>query len=182
MFDFAVCAISNLFRIYLIDRFAQVFSGRKLKEKHKAVWVCLSFFVVNTLLFWKFHTAWINITCNLAGIGAVVRLYTKSAKNSLFATSTICLVNMGCDVAATLLFIRYQDGQGYSQVYAAIAVFLIFICELLSEKIITDRKNMENAPNFPLVVVPLSSVIVIWLLIYSGSCGEKAIAIPFPKV
>lgn len=177
MFDFIVCAVSNLFRIYLIYRFAEVFLGRKLEEKHKAVLVYLCFFAANTLLFWEFHTAWINITCNLVGTGAIVWLYTKSIKTNLFATSTICLIHMGCDVVATLLFISYQDGQVHSQVYAAAAVFLIFICELLSEKIITTRKDMGNAPNFSLIIVPLSSVIVIWLLIYSESCGEKGIAI-----
>ena len=177
MFDFIVCAVSNLFRIYLIYRFAEVFLGRKLEEKHKAVLVYLCFFAANTLLFWEFHTAWINITCNLAGTGAIVWLYTKTIKTNLFVTSTICLIHMGCDVVATLLFISYQDGQVHSQVYAAAAVFLIFICELLSEKVITNRKDMESAPNFSLIIVPLSSVIVIWLLIYSGSCGEKGIAI-----
>ncbi len=177
MFDFTVCAVTNLFRIYLVYRFAEVFLGKKIEERHKAVLVYLCFFIANTGLFWGFHTAWINITCNLVGISAIVRLHTKSFKTNLFVTSIIYLINMGCDVAGTLLFISYHDGQIHSQVYAAISVFMIFICELLTEKLITNRKHMENTPNSPLIIVPLSSIIVICLLIYSNSCEEMGIAI-----
>ncbi len=177
MFDFTISAVTNLFRIYLVYRFAAAFSGKTIRERYKAVLVSICFFAVNTTLFWGFHLAWINIVCNLTGIGVIVRLYTKSFKTNVFVTSIIYLINMGCDVAGTLLFISYHDGQRHSQIYAAVSVFLIFICELLTEKIVTNQKNMEDAPDFPLIVVPLSSVAVICLLIYSGTCEEMGIAI-----
>lgn len=177
MFDFTISAVMNLFRIYLIYRFAAAFSGKMTTKRYQAVLVYLCFFIINTALFWGFHMAWINIACNLTGISAVVRLYTKSVKTNIFVTSIIYLINMGCDVAGTLMFISYRDGQIHSQIYAAVSVFLIFICELLTEKIVTNQKNLEDAPNFPLIVVPLSSVVVICLLIYSGTCQEMGIAI-----
>ena len=152
MFDFAICASTNLFRIYLIDRFVSIFLGETKTERNKKMAVCVCFYIANTALFWEFHTAWINIVCNLIGISAIVRLYTKSFKTNIFVTSSIYLINCGCDVAGTLFFTNYKDGEVHSQVYAAISVFLIFICELLLEKIITIHKNMETTQNFPLLL------------------------------
>ena len=89
----------------------------------------------------------------------------------------IYLLNIGCDVAGTTLFINYRDGELHSQIYAAISVFLIFICELLAEKIVTNRKNIEQALNFPLIYIPISSVIVICILVYTDTCVGVGIAI-----
>lgn len=177
MFDFVICASTNLFRILLIDRFASAFLGKTETEKGKKFLVCMLFYVINTALFWKFHTVWINIACNLIGISAVVWLYTKSVKTNIFVTCSVYFINCGCDVAGTLLFIQYKDGEVHSQVYAAISVFLIFICELLTEKIITVHKNTEEIRNFPLILVPLCSITVIVLLTYFDTSTDAGTAI-----
>ncbi len=177
MIDFTICALTNLFRIVLIDRFVSIFSGKDGGKKKGKLVVCGCFFIVNTALYWKFHIAWINIFSNLIGISAIVCLYTKSIKTILFVTSTVYLINCGCDVAVFSLFTDYQDGKTYDQVYAVIVLFLILICELLTEKIITIRKNSKDAQNFPLILVPLCSIAVIWFLIYSGACEGRETAI-----
>ena len=177
MFDFAISCLTNLFRIYLIYRFIPVFFDEEGKHKSADFFVCAGFFMINTMLFWVFHTAWINIACNLAGIGILVCLHTKSVKTNLFITGTIYLINMGCDVASTLLFIQYEDGQIFNQVYEIISVFLIMISFLLAGKLITIRKNAEKAQNTSLIVVPLCSIVVVWILIYLDQCDEVAIAV-----
>ena len=177
MFDFAVCILTNLFRIFLLDRFVSAFLGKDENRKTKKIFVCSVFFLINTLLFWEFRTVWINMVCNLAGIGAIVRLHTKSIKTNIFVTCSIYLINCGCDVAATALFINYQDGEVHSQVYAVISFFLIFICELLVEKVVTIHKDTEAAQNFPLIFVPICSIMVIGILIYFDVCADIGIAI-----
>ena len=108
--------------------------------------------------------------CNLMGIGAIVWLYTKSVRTNLFITGTIYLVNCGCDVAATSLFVNYRDEGAYNQIYAVISFFLIFMCELVIEKMITIHKDAEDAQNISLVLMPICSSIVIILLIYTDTC------------
>ncbi len=177
MFDFALCALTNLFRIFLIDRFVSIFLREKEEKKNIKVMVCVCFFIINTVLFWKFRTAWINIFSNLMGICAIVRVYTKSVKANIFVTCSIYLINCGCDVAVYSLFINYRDGQAYNQVYAIVVLFLILICELLAEKLITIRKNVETAQNFPLILVPICSIAVIWFFIYAGTYVGREAAI-----
>ena len=111
MLDFTICATTNLFRIYLIHRFVSVFFGSSEAGKAKRVLVCACFYLINTALFYSFHTAWVNILCNLAGIAAFVSLYTESLKANLFVTCSVYLVNCGCDVVTVSLFVNYQDGQ-----------------------------------------------------------------------
>lgn len=178
MLDFILCASTNFFRIFLIDRFAAVFLGKDEGKKNRRILVCAGFFIINTALFWVFHIAWINTVCNLIGIGAIVRLYTKSVKTNLFVTCSIYMINCGCDVAVFLSAVDdYRDGEVNSQVYAVISFFLILVCELLAEKIITIHKNVETTQNFPLMLVPICSIAVILILMYSGACAARGVAI-----
>ncbi len=176
MLDFMICALTNLFRIFLIGRCASIFLGVDVDKKKKHI-VYGCFFVINTVLFWEFHTVWINMICNLMGIGAIVWLYTKSVRTNLFITGTIYLVNCGCDVAATSLFVNYRDEGAYNQIYAVISFFLIFMCELVIEKMITIHKDAEDAQNISLVLMPICSIIVITLLIYTDTCTDIGLTI-----
>lgn len=166
MIDMIICVSTNLFRVYLIRRFMQIFFGCREEGKVKQVLAYGGFFLINTVTYLTFHLVWVNIICNLAGISLIVLLYTKSIKMNLFVTCSIYLINIGCDTVSTLPFIEYRDGESFTQVYAVISVFLIFICELLTEKIINERKHVENIQNFSLVLVPLCSIIMLCLLIY----------------
>ena len=176
MLDLMLCALTNLFRIFLIGRCASIFLGADVDKKKKHI-VYGCFYVINTVLFWEFHTVWINMICNLMGIGAIVWLYTKSVRTNLFITGTIYLVNCGCDVAATSLFVNYRDGGAYNQIYAVISFFLIFMCELVIEKMITIHKDAEDAQNISLVLMPICSIIVITLLIYTDTCTDIGLTI-----
>lgn len=200
MLDFIMCASANLFRIVLIDRFVSIFFGGKVErkslstidfesakadmgykagkdEKIRKIFVCACFYVINTALFWEFHTMWINIACNLIGISAIVRLYTKSVKTNLFVTCAIYFVFCGCDIVATIPFVHYRDGVAHSQVCAVLAFFLMFICEIIAEKMITVHNNTEEVHNFSLILVPVCSITVISLLFYTDSCGDIGITI-----
>lgn len=176
MLDFTLCALTNLFRIFLIGRCVSAFLGTDADNKKKYI-IYGCFYVINTMLFWEFHMIWINMICNLMGIAAIVWLYTKSARTNLFITGTVYLVNCGCDVAATSLFVSYRDGEVYNQIYAVISFFLIFICELVIEKMIAIHKETEAVSNVSLVLMPICSIIVIALLIYSGTCTDIGLVI-----
>lgn len=178
MFDIFLCALTNLVRMYLIYRFVITFLGKSEKvDQKKEIAIFVLFYVSNTVLFLQFHTVWINVISNLMGIGAIVWLHSKSWKSLVFVTSSIYIINMGCDVVGTALFVNYKDGVVHSQVYAAIAVFLIFICELITEKIVTMHENPEKIQNFSLVAVPLGSVVLVCFLTYSDMCSNIGVAI-----
>lgn len=177
MLDFVICASTNLFRMYLIYRFVVTFLDRYEGSKKKEILSYACFYVINTALFWELHIAWVNVVCNLLGISIVVWFHTNSIKTNIFVTSAIYLIAFACDVGATLPFIHYQDGQLFNQIYAAIGVFLFFICELLTEKVVTIHKNTETLQDLTLIFISVCSVVAICLLVYMGNFSGVGIAI-----
>ncbi len=177
MMDFILCAVSNMFRIYLIYRFAEIFLGKNESGTVKSFLVGTCFYLTNVIRYWKFHMVWVNIACNLIGISVIMRLYTSSVKLNLFVTSSVYILNFGCDAVATILFIHYEDGEAFSQIYEVISVFLIFVCEIMTEKIITTYKHAEKLQNFPLIFIPVCSIAAIGIIIYTDTCQALGIAI-----
>ena len=174
--DIIMCLLTNLFRIILIDRCVSFFVEEHA-DGRKRFFVCACFYLINAVTFLAFHTVWINMLCNLAGICAIVWLYTKSVRSILFVSGTVYLVNCGCDVAATSLFVTYRDGESFSQIYSVLSVLLFFICVLLIKKMITTHKSTETVHSFQLLFMPLCSITVIILLIYFGDCSHIGLAI-----
>lgn len=177
MLDLVLCAGSNLFRIYLIYKFIQIFIDDKKPSKMKEFIYYGGFYIVNTALFLMFHLIWVNFLCNVVGISLIVMLYTKSWKTNLFVTASIYIINIGCDIFTTLLFINYEDGSAHSQIYAVISVFLIFICQLLTERIVKGRKNVNNIYNLSLICVPIISIGLLNILLLTKSSTNQGIAI-----
>lgn len=187
MTDFVICISTNIFRIYLISRFIKIFlkdeeyinseqNGNEHRNLiHGFAYVC--FFLINTAMYLIFHMALVNFLCNLVGIGLIVLTYTRSIKTNLFVTGSVYLINMGCDTISTFLFVNYKDGDGFNQVFEVITVFLILICELLTEKIVDTRRNKENVRNLPLSLVPLCSIGMFCAMAYTDSVTEMGIII-----
>lgn len=169
MLEIIICITTNLFRIYLIHRFIKIFVGDFYYDnRRKELLVILvygSYFLINTTFYLMFHIAWINILSNLFGISLMLLLYTKSIKKIIFVSSTIYLINMGCDTI-TILFAGYNGRQQENPFYSVITVFFIFICELISERIVSYRKNNDVVHSLPIITVPLISMMLIFFEIY----------------
>lgn len=181
MVDFVICVTANLFRIYLISRFVHTFLGNEEKGKRDSrmrhMLAYGGFFVVNTAAYLIFHKVWINIACNLVGIGLIVLTYTRSIKMILFVTCSVYLINMGCSTISILPFVNYKDGVGFNQIYEVIDVFLVLVCELLTEKIVDARRKVSGVRNISLGLVPLCSVGMLCMMIYTKSCTETGLVI-----
>lgn len=180
MADFIICVVMNLFRVYLIGRFIHIFLDKGEGTKGRSIGhmpAYVGFFLVNTAAYLIFHMVWVNIICNLAGIGLIVLTYTRSVKTILFVTCSVCMINMGCNTITTLLFVDYKDGSGFSQVYEIITIFLIMICELLAERIVDVRRKMGNVRNISLVMIPLCSIGILCAMIFTRSSTEIGLVI-----
>lgn len=187
MMKILICGLTNLFRVYLISRFIKVFlrDGENTSDEldcndsrrliHVLAYVC--FFLVNTAMYLIFHMALVNFLCNIVGIGLIVLTYTKSIKMNLFVTGSVYLIHMGCDTISIFLFVNYRDGDGFNQFFEVITVFLILICELLTERIVDTKHKKENVMNLSLSLVPLCSIGMFCAMVYMGSVTEKGIII-----
>lgn len=176
MIDVIVCAGFNLFRMYVIYRFIRIFLKETKHSRTKEVISYLIFWLINTGLYLLFQLAWVNVLCNLIGISSLVSLYTKKWKENFFVSASIYIVNFLCDIFVSFLFIKYIDGNIYNQIYGAIGVLFIFICELAIEKILSPKKNVYHAYHWFLICIPLCSILLIMILIYTKSATYHGIS------
>lgn len=177
MFDVITCAVTNMFRIYLVYKFVSLFLDVSERNKKKEAFAYICFYFTNTILFLVFHMVWINVLSNLLGVGLVVWIRSQKVKTVIFITIIIYSINMVCDVIGTALFINYQDGTLHSQIYAVIALLLTFICELLTEKVVTSHKKIVDVPRNALIIVPACSILTVCFLTYSDFCTDKGLVI-----
>lgn len=172
MMAVSIYSLSNLFRIYLLRRYIHIFLGEEMEERisGKEVLLYMGFFLVNTCMSIAFHSVWLNILINVAGISLIVSIYTKSMKTVLFLTCFIYMIHMVCDVISAFLLDSLE--REISMVSGVTTAFLILIGELLMEKIVNFRKNTDEVQNIPLIFVPLCSMATVVFLVSKISSKE----------
>lgn len=175
MMDTSICIIANLFRIYIVFRFISAFFNEK-KSVRNLLPIYGTYYLINTALYLSFHLAWVNIINTLAGVVIIVSFYTKSIKKIIGVSSIIYILNMICDIVATVPFSNYVDAATTSnQILFVFCDFLYLACELIAERIL---KAQDEGQKIPLVLVPLVSVMILMYMLYSG----QVIGIPIVVV
>lgn len=168
MANIFLCTFTNGFRIYLISRFMHRFFSKITVSNIREFAICSVYWILNTVLYLKFHLIWMNVLINLTGIIFMTYLYTKEIKMICFVTGSIYLVNMGCDIISVMIFSDYQVGVIFNQIYEIITVFLLFICELIIERLISKKNNeKKEINNLALLVVPICSIILLWIVTHN---------------
>ncbi len=156
-----ICMGANAFRVYLISRFMKVFFRTEEIPGRKIILAYGLFYAVNTFLYLTLRTAFINIACNLVGIFLLTLLYPAQIRMKLFVTVIICALSMACDVMVVRIFVNYQDGEMFNQVYQVIIVLLFFVCEIIVEKALAYREKQEDIHNVFLLIVPICSIFML---------------------
>lgn len=177
MVEVLSCFLTNLFRIYLIDRLIQTFLGTPQEKEEKKLIVFWSYYVISTILFWRFHLIWLNTLSNMIGISSLIYMYTKSWKWNIFLTTCIYALNSACDIFLSLMFFEFEDGMEVKQIYAVGVVFLFLICEMIIEKIVQQRRSEKQVYSLALVGVPMVSLLLEVGLLYTKSMTQRGIAI-----
>lgn len=141
---------------------------RKSISKREECLAFLGFYVINTTLYLFLHISWVNLICNIVGIYLLAGIYTKAKKTKLFITCATYSVSIACDIVGVLLFVDYEEGKGFNQLYQVVIVFLVSVCVLLVEKIVSQRHKENNVQSIPLMLVPFSSIVMICFVFYSA--------------
>ena len=160
--------LTNLFNIYLTIRYINIFLDQVKPERKKEIIVFGAYFIINTGAYLAFHLTSVNMLCSIAGISALVLLRTKSVKMYFLVTYSIYAINLLCDVVVVMLFVDYREGEVFNQVFVIIEDFLILICELLTERIVRNKRKEDGPQSIPLILVPFFSVVTMIILINIG--------------
>ena len=65
----------------------------------------------------------------------------------------------------------------YNQVYGAIGILLMFVCELIAGRIVSGQKNRTRTYHLSLICISLCSILLVTILIYTKSSTYRGITI-----
>lgn len=164
MINALITVLTNFTRIYLIRRFVITFLGDAKPNKKKEIVVSFALFVISTGAYFMLHLTYVNAICSIVGISALVLLRTKSVKMYFLVTFSIYFIGLICDCVVVSLFVDYKEGQEFNQVFVIIENFFILMCEFVTEKIVRHRRKEKTVQSIPLILVPLASVITVFIL------------------
>lgn len=162
-----ICLGSNLFRIYVIFRFACIFYNRKNTNRIIEILVYVAFFILTSIVFVKFHSPVFNIIVNISGLLIVVQLYRDSVIKKILSVLLIYIINMAADSFIVLIFEQWFENIGISGIESVISCLSVLIVELIAEKIV-DTKNeyrISAMHGIPLLLIPLASIFMIAFLV-----------------
>lgn len=161
--------LANACQIYLICDIVRIFYENTQQHRIKKWIVGIIFYVFNSCIYLMFHTAWLNLFSNLAGIYIYNCLFTKSIKKKLFVTGVLYVMGMGCDIISVLLLSGYRDGKAVAVISHVLTALLLLICKYITEKIVRCGKNQNGISNMGLVIVPVCSIVIIPFLMYGNN-------------
>lgn len=82
----------------------------------------------------------------------------------------------GCDVVTTLLFVDYQDGMTFNQIYVLLENLPVLACVRIAEIIVSHRQKKNIVQGLPLLAVPLCSILML-VFIYRWSEPEMLVVV-----
>lgn len=164
MMNTVVCALTNLFQIVLLYQCIQLFFEETQIAPWKKWTIFGVFYISNTCLYLLYSRPWLNLIVNLAGLAGYTLLYTKSLKKILFVTGIVYALAVCSDTITVIPFVNYQAGEIFNQVYTILTTFWIFACRLLLERILSFQKRNTKVQNWPLILVPFCSILLIILV------------------
>ena len=78
----------------------------------------------------------------------------------LFVTVIIYAINMACEIIVVQLFVKNQNKDLFDQIYQAIIVLLLFVCEIVIERLLAYREK-KNMHSFFLLIIPICSILML---------------------
>lgn len=183
--DNILTIIANFFRMFIIWRFMRAFFLPKIEKYKEFIGYAVYFYVAMGVLM-SFQYPLYNMLVNWIGLFLVTFGYKGSVKKKLIITTLVYVINMLCELVTTYLFADYKVGEGVEQLTPVFATLLVYICEILVERIVKDKgKSDVSFPGFSLLLVPIVSTIMLHFLVTANlqnrmllmaeSCGALCI-------
>lgn len=170
--------VANLFHIIILLKFVRIFFDDIKVRKHTKLIVYGLFYIISTALHLKFHFPLLNFLSLILGILSFTILYTRDCRKILFVAASVFLVDLTCNIVVELEFVNYIAAKTFDENYEVLIVFLLFLCELLGEKIIKKRNSVYDVHKVPVILIPIISLIILGLLLSDMfSLKEKEIIV-----
>lgn len=165
--DFFYIILANLFRLYVICKFIDVFHTKKECSVILFRLAYFLFFVLTVTVYTLFHNPIYNMICNLCGIFVLSFLYHSSIKKKIILTVMIYLTNMSCDGFVYITLSNYKMGSEILEIYGILTSVIFFIVELIIERFFQEKEEffVPTCKWLPFISIPIISGIMVLIQI-----------------
>lgn len=180
MLNDIVTVATNLFRMYIIWRFAGIFLDVEQAGHKKQVLGYGIFYMVNSTLFVVFHSPFINVLINLLGIYILYSvLYGGRSLQRILAVGTMYALAAASDLVVVLLLNpKFRIGNTVSPLSSVATVLVLLVLEILCEYIIKEKRQFKMADAIRLLSIPVISLgMISYLLVYHSNDIELLIVV-----
>ena len=167
--------MANLFWMYIISRFFNCFFEQN-QNKCRLLSSYLFFYVVNSGLHLIFHYPLLNMVTSISGLCLIAFNYSASVFQKLLSIALIYIISMICDISVAIGFYKYYPGLKVAALDTFIAYLLIFIVEIIIERIVNLKKieKLKASHWAALITVPLGSIVIICMIVMGQHNDKKA--------
>lgn len=162
--------ISNLFRIYIIFKFINVFFDRTTTNKRIEIESLSMYFIINSLVHIFFESPLMNLSSNLLLFFALTFIYPGKLSTRLISTALIYSVNMCLDGIAYNFIKAVNTIYDIEIITGVISNLALYLFVLVFEKAI-NHKNKYNVSVFQwfaVFCIPVGSIIIVSTLLLSN--------------
>lgn len=160
--------ISNLFRIYIIFRFLNIFFDRRsINKKLEGVAFCI-YFLINSIVYLCYESPFINLIINIMLFLSITFIYHGKFSKRLIATVLIYAINIFCEGISYVVlgFINVTDINNSTVVTSNLLMLLSVL--ILEKKInLNNSYNISFAHWIALFMIPISSIFIAIFIILS---------------
>jgi len=163
-FENQIYLISNLFRIYILFKFINVFLKKREIDIKIEIFGYLVYFTVNSILYLQFQSPLITLVNNIVLFFLLTYLYNGEIKIRLLVTCLNLAIGLGVESGVYYIISNvYFFENEILLLTNVISVILFFIITLVIEKKSKYKIEVVLEKNyfFPLLFIPLGSIVVI---------------------
>ena len=170
------CLFSNLFHIYGMYMFANVFFQERSRSRKLEAALYTAYFAINSGAYLLFHNWAITLASNILPFFAITFLYKEGMIRRVLNVAAIYAITMGCDVLVmTLQNMMHIESAVFSEGFATSLV--IIAAADLSNKCLHMKKDiLGKTPAMyyvTLLFVPLGSIFIA----YFAAKGLNAVSL-----
>lgn len=168
--DRMVYLISNLFRIYVVFRFINIFFDRTYVNNKVEKSAFAVYFILNSIIYLFFKEPIINLSSNILLFFILTFIYNAKLSTRLIATVLIYAVNMLLDGMVHSFFTQMDMLININIITGIISNLFLYVFVLFFEKafITKDRYKMNLVHWITIFIIPVGSIFIATTLLLSN--------------
>ncbi len=171
--DTLVYLATNVFRIYVVYRFAHIFFDTNKRKTNASIeFLCFAaYFIINSGTYLLMDNAILNIITNVIPFFLITFIFSSKVSTKLLATFILYPIQMVAEVIVYFPLVAISNGASIDTLTSIISTLLFFVLSLVAGRMSSKQDKAELASSrwLALLSIPIGSIIIAVVLFLEGN-------------